>query len=212
MTNINQAVWKLISQDFSVQKNLKKGLINVRALAKYLIKKHHLRASLDSVISAIRRYESEKKFTEMSEELSDIFKESMIFTKNNIVCITVKADAIIDVLKDPGIEEIKKNFRVVRSKKYSKIVVDQEDLEKVTTLLKKEDVVSIKERMGELRIVLTRGSEDMKGILARITGEIALHEVSISEIIICFPEFLIYVDQDNLLTAHRAILSLSESE
>ncbi|MBT7928627.1 hypothetical protein HN682_01735, partial [Candidatus Peregrinibacteria bacterium] len=69
MTNINQTVWRLLAQDLSIQKNLKKGLINVRGLAKYLIETYNLRASLDAVISAIRRFENSETFKD-EEELS----------------------------------------------------------------------------------------------------------------------------------------------
>ena len=58
MVSVNQRIWNIISKELCVERELLHGLINIRALAKYLIDKYSLNASLDSVISAIRRYEA----------------------------------------------------------------------------------------------------------------------------------------------------------
>ena len=71
MTSINHTVWKLLADDISVQKNIERGIINIRGLARFLIDKHGLHASMDAVISAIRRYETESIFNDKREKIDD---------------------------------------------------------------------------------------------------------------------------------------------
>ena len=89
---ITQDIWKLLRSDLAVQKDLNRGLINVRALARHLIEKHGLEASLDSVISAIRRFEA-KKFAEDERKLAKVLKNAKISTRNNIACFTLERGA-----------------------------------------------------------------------------------------------------------------------
>ena len=56
VSNIREFVWRVIDTDISLKKDVSRSVINVRALAKYIINKYKLNVSLDSVISAIRRY------------------------------------------------------------------------------------------------------------------------------------------------------------
>ena len=106
MSSINQQVWKLISGDVSIQKGLKRDIINIRGLAKFFMKKYGVKASLDSVISAIRRYDGSETFTE--EELTSVFKHCIISTKNNVLlhffCLSNLCDNMMHLLFNLRIE------------------------------------------------------------------------------------------------------------
>ncbi len=210
MTNINQTIWKLIAQDVSIDKALRRDLVNMRALAVYLIKKHHLSASVDAVISAIRRYPMEGVIADQETKLLSIFKNSVVFTKSNMVCMTLEADAVKDLVANFGQQGVKKNFRIIRGKKYTKVIINDVDLDAFMKYFKKADIVDVRKGLGEVRIVLQKGAENMRGIIAKVTGEIALQEISIIEMIFCFPELLVYVDQKDLLHAHQAVLNVQE--
>ena len=47
-----------------------------------------------------------------------------------------------------------------------------------------------------------------KGVLARMTSEIALANINISEVLSVPPEFLIYIKQEDIVKAHESILKL----
>ncbi|MEK0346490.1 MAG: hypothetical protein QQN65_06625, partial [Nitrosopumilus sp.] len=53
--NIREFIWKIIDTDISLKKDLLRGIVNIRSLAKYIIDTQTINVSLDSVISAIRR-------------------------------------------------------------------------------------------------------------------------------------------------------------
>src|SRR3989338_5183875 len=87
---IAQTVWNILKSDLALQKDLDKGLINVRGLAKYILNKYSLEASLDAVISAIRRFEAEKVYEKEDKVILSLFKDAKIATRNNIACLTIK--------------------------------------------------------------------------------------------------------------------------
>src|SRR3989344_4774359 len=89
MASINQHIWTLLRKDLAIQKDLQRKIINIRALAKYIIKTYGLNASLDSVISSIRRFETQEQFKKEEEQLVNVFGDASITTKNNVVCYTL---------------------------------------------------------------------------------------------------------------------------
>ena len=56
MANIVHEVWKILDNNPSIRREMRRGLINMSALAKYIIHRKGVDATLDAVISAIRRY------------------------------------------------------------------------------------------------------------------------------------------------------------
>ena len=66
MTNIVHEVWKILDNNPSIRREMNRELINVSALARYIINKKKIDANLDAVISAIRRYK-----LDMNEDIFD---------------------------------------------------------------------------------------------------------------------------------------------
>ena len=58
--NINGEVWRYLDNHLTIKKNLSEELINVRALAKKILKDVPVKGSLNAIISAIRRYHLEQ--------------------------------------------------------------------------------------------------------------------------------------------------------
>ena len=89
MTKTSQQVWSILRDDISIQRNLQKGLINIRALAKYLIKNYYLNTSIDAIISAIRRYNFEIE-DEKNKNITKSLAGSSVSTVTNLSCISLK--------------------------------------------------------------------------------------------------------------------------
>ena len=60
MTSAAKEVWREIEEDIIVRRALEKGIVSLKNLTVYLLKKKKITASADAVISAIRRYKEEK--------------------------------------------------------------------------------------------------------------------------------------------------------
>ena len=207
--SINQQVWKALNADLAINKDLHRDLINTRALARYLLKKFHLSASLDSIISSIRRFQSEEDFGEAEEKIISVFKNSIISTKNNIVCIT------LNLLPHEFFQKVcalpiknNQNWRIITGRKDIKIFIEHTQLVAVKNMFSKETITKIEDDLSEISVVVSEEAVQTKGVLAKMAGEIALANINISEIVICTPEFFIYVKQKDILKAHESILKL----
>ncbi len=204
MGSVQQAVNSLLSKEVCVNKNLSQKLINLRALARYLIRKYELRTSLDSVISSIRRYDIEK-VEEDKERILSLFKNAVVTTRNNISCVTLKNFS----LKDLGKLSEVKGLNFVKGSKDFKIVLDKKYVKDVKDLFPGK-IKKIEDSLSEISILLTEKVLTQKGILAEIANEIYVHNININEILICPPEFLILVRNSDMVKTHEIIISLTE--
>ena len=210
MTSINHTIWKLLAEDISIQKNLERGLINTRGLARYFITEYNLAASMDAVISAIRRYETEIMFSTAKKQLDTLFEEARITTKNNVACITLKEYEFEAIAKDfVGSKILKNNFRLIKSKENIKIFLNQDDLEEKKAMFTSENTLNISKDLSEIRISMPETVTETVGVLARIAQEIALEEVNVEDIISALPEFLLYVKSSDIIKAHKALVNLT---
>jgi hypothetical protein len=208
MKSINLHVWSILEQDLSILKDLQRGLINTRALAKYLINHHKLSASLDSVVSAIRRFDVEG-IKVLHEKTESVFKDAIIITRSNIATLALKERSFDCIAQDylQG-NTLKKNFRVVKSKEFMRLIVSQKDIEKKLTMFTHNGVLGVNKDLGEIRIVFNKDISKMRGVIARVTNELLMIDVGVVDLLMCPPELLLYVPEKNLVSAHQKILEL----
>ena len=87
--SINQIVWGILEGHIGLKKDLSRDIINIRALANYLIDKYDLNTSIDSVISALRRYSDSSEKIKEEKNILSFFKNATIKTRNHIFCLTL---------------------------------------------------------------------------------------------------------------------------
>ena len=76
--NITREVKSYLAKDLSIQKNLQKGVINIRALAQHIIREQGLKTSTDTVMNVIRKISFDDEiFTKDSEKVKDILKNGL---------------------------------------------------------------------------------------------------------------------------------------
>jgi len=204
MESINQIVWQAMRTDPAIMRDLQRKLINMRALAKFLIDHYHLKASLDAVISSIRRFPL-AEFKEEEKVLRDIFKDSIVSTTNNIACITIShpVQEVISRLQELSLP----TMRMVTGNDKVKLLVKNSHVERVSKLFKKID---IEHGLSEISVTVAEKAIKTKGVMARIASEIALANINVHELVVCPPQFLIYVAESDIVKAHERVLSLTE--
>ena len=203
--SIKKDIWDILRTDMAIQKDLDRGLINTRALARYILKNYPVKAGFDTAIVAIREFRSEQVFQKEEQKLSRLFKDSAIKTRDNVACIT---------LRRSGLEKVNRAFdrndvlRMVSGSSSIKIITDRDTLGEARAIFPAKDVIKVEEGLSELSVTLSEKVIKTKGILARIADEIALQNINIEELIICPPEFLIYVKQEDVIKTYEALLKL----
>lgn len=204
MESINQQVWHLMRADPAIMRDLQRKLINNRALAKYLLSHYTLDTSLDSVISSIRRFPMDD-YDEEKKVLQSVFKNSVVSTSNNMACVTIRQDPAEVCMR---LHEISlPGLRIVTGSDKVKIIVKSALVPKITSIFKKVDV---EEHLSEISVTVGEEAIVTKGVMAAIASEISLANINIHELLVCPPQFFIYVDEKDIVKAHERVLSLTE--
>jgi hypothetical protein len=89
-SNIREYIWKIIDTDISLKKDISRGIINVRALANYIANRYNLDVSLDSIISAIRRYNISPEKQRNIGEVYSLLKQAKMKTITKMASISLK--------------------------------------------------------------------------------------------------------------------------
>lgn len=206
MSSINQEIAKLINQHISIQKSLKRDIVNLRGLAKFLIKRYHLTYPVDAVISAIRRYDFGHFSEDKMELIQEVFSKMLLTTKDNVARIILK-DSAFDKISRDYLEDnvLKKNLRIIKAKEQITLIVNQKNIEEKLALFDKEDIVTVHKGLSEIRIQFQKDITFLKGIVSRITSELATREINLVDIIFSMPDILVYVQEEDLLEALEAL-------
>jgi hypothetical protein len=209
MKSVNQQIAHLLSKYPSIQKCMKRDIINVRSLARFLKEKYQLPYTMDALISSIRRYDLDDVTIITSKEADEALSKVLISIKDNVAKIRLKDIAFKEICNDYIKEQIlKKNTRLVKSKEIITLIVNQKDLEQKKSVFKEEDIMEIKKNLAEIRLQFSKDISNIKGILSRIIGELAIRDINLEEVIYGIPTLLIYVKEDSVVQAHHALMEM----
>jgi len=212
MKNTVGEVWKFLDNNPCIKRDLSKGLINSRALAKYIIKIQKMDATIDAVISSIRRYEMGKR--------DDIFLNARKLISQTINLSTRSGLTEISLIKDDETQRfIPELFdtiehsrgevlRVIQATEAIKLIVDEKNLDNVISVFPKNKIINIDKNIAEINMHMAPKMIKTYGILAVISNELAINSVNILEVMTCLPEMLLFVKEEDILKAYQVLYQL----
>ncbi|MDD9954211.1 MAG: hypothetical protein OXR66_07815 [Candidatus Woesearchaeota archaeon] len=212
MPSITKKVWEILDNDITIKKDLERGIINVSALSQYLLDEHDITGSLDSVISAVRRYKANDAIKDSFAEIQTALNNAIISTKTNVAALTLKnTQHTFQCLSRFMAEDefIKtEEFRLLKYKHNVFLVVGMETLNRAEKFFS-ESIVEQQEAVVELIITLMDESWKTRGILSRVTNELSGKGVNVEMAFTIPPAIHIFVKQEGLVKAHEAIMRIS---
>ncbi len=213
MTSITKQVWEILDNDITIKKDLERGIINVSALAQHIIDNYQIKGSLDSVISAVRRYKADETIQDDYAKIARALQEAVISTKTNISLLTLRntSNTYKYVTNMMSNDDFLKNdvFRLIKARHEAQIVVDRDSLTKAKSFFPESSVEDTRKGLVEVSIQLTAQGWDTKGVLSRITNELATQGINIVMIFSVSPSVSIFLDEKDLVRAHEAIVRIS---
>ena len=214
MQNVQQEIILLLNRDIAVQKCLQKNILNVRALAQYLIKEYELDYSIDAVISAIRRYDAEVSELEPEvKELQKVFSEMSVYTKDAVSRIVLKDKSFSIIAEDfLSKKRLKENFRLIKGKERITVIISQKELEQKLSLFRNQEILLLQKNLSEIRMNFSKDINKIKGLLSRLSAELTVRRINIEEIIFSSPDILLYVQEKDLIKALEAIKGMKEEK
>ncbi len=213
MKNINKEVWRYLDNHTTIKKNLVDELINVRALAKKIIKDLMLNCSLNAVISAIRRYHIDMKEKEYLPEIYKLLTKAKLLTRTKLVSVLLKKNEIVRNKLANLYQKIDfhggDTLRIFEVNKYIKIIIDEKTLEEAEKIFNKNDIVDIEKDLGEITITYNVDITKTPGVFALLSNELAANNISIIDSMICHSEHLVIVKEKDLQRSFNVLIELT---
>lgn len=213
MASITKQVWEILDNDITIKKDLERGIINVSALSQYLLDTYKIKGSLDSVISAVRRYKSDVSIQDDYKRIRKALQEAVLSTKTNISLITFRnASSTYKYIGQlMAHDDFLKNdvFRLVKNRAGVEIVVDRDSMQKAKDFFPQSCVEEVKDGLVEISIKLTGEGWATKGVISRIANELATQDVNIELIFSVYPTISIFLSEKDLVRAHEALMRIS---
>lgn len=211
-SSIHSFVWKIIDTDVSLKKELSRDLINVRKLANYIIKTQKIDASLDSVISAIRRYRSSGIKKREEQSAYDILKQAKLSVRTQMVSLELKrTDEVKTQLGRPDkLVEYQEHdtVRVLEGSNTLTLIFDKKNTDKVISQFSKKNILNVIKNVGMLELSYSKDLEKTPGVFFIIANELAQNDISIIDALISASEHIIVVDEKGITRAFDLIYAL----
>ena len=214
--NINREVWRYLDNHLTIKKNLADNHINVRALAKKVISDSHLHASLNAVISAIRRYHIDLKEKEHLTKAYSLLKKSKVLTRTKLVSLLLKKNETIRNKLASLYQEIDfqggDTLRIFEVNKNIKIIIDEKTLKEAEDIFNKKEIVNLEKDLGELTIIYNVDITKTPGVFALLSNELAANNISIVDSMICHSEHLIILKERDLQRGFNVAFGLTTKQ
>lgn len=214
----------MIEGEASIRRDLAKGLINVRALARYIqkaIPEDEAPPSLDAIISTIRRYSSLRDQDSPSTLLYKHMANKKLLMRNKIVEVAIQNDSDIPPALGRFSSQIdysrrNETFRIVAGLETTRVIIDEKNLPKLLQEIPKIKIKKVIGNLAEILILLpetTEGveSEKVPGVVAAVSSELTLNEISMTECMSCAPDIIVVVEHKDAIKAYDLIDRLEPS-
>ena len=210
--NTRELVWRFIDTDISLKKDLSRKIINVRSLANHIIDSQKISASLDAVISAIRRYNLDTKKHEDAGSIHSVLKQARVAVRTKMSSLLLKRTDFVktklgrpDKLMDFQGHDI---IRVLEGSQALTIVIDQKNLEKIKSTFPKDLILEENKKVGMIEINYPKILKRTPGVFSIIYNELVENDISIIDALISSNEHILIIEEEKLLKSFELIQKL----
>lgn len=208
MSQIELLLERFFSRNPDLREAKNKGMVNRRALARYIAHQEKLGTdNLDALIMALRRYPSGPA---AGKDVGRLFNQMKTGVKDGIAILSFRNSGRVmekmpEIMKLVGPNEA---FRLVEGTLSIKLFVEKSRLEQINSHFEPKDVLETYDNIGEISVILTGEAIKTPGIVSYVTSRLAISRINILELLTSTPELLIYVDNADLLRAYEVVKSL----
>jgi hypothetical protein len=194
MADLRRRVERLIESDPVIKKGLQRGIINSRALARFIQEEDGPESTLDAILGIIRRY---PLGVEDEREFPRVFKGCELALRSKIGDLAIEngPDIMKRIAEFAGTIRTTRgeNLRVMVGLQSIRVIADQKALETFRQTLRPKEIVSYSTDLTEISLLMPPEAIRTKGIIAKITAELALNDVNLVGIMCCAPEDILLV-------------------
>ncbi len=210
--NIREFVWKIIDTDISLQKDLSRDILNIRSLANYIKTTHKVNISLDSIISAIRRYPLKPGKRLDKGEVYNILKQAKIRTITKMASVSLKKNEEATLKLGQVLPQVDYEsgevLRILEGAKLFKIIIDKKSFEKIYSVFGKKNIIEHEKDIGMIELTYPEILTEIPGVFSAISTELGSNDISIIDALIISNEHIIVVKEKDLLKAFEILYNL----
>jgi aspartokinase len=209
----SEVVRRVLDGSPAICQGLATGLVNVRALARRIQATAVPDASIEALVAAIRRFPIEDA-VERDRGFGKLIKKLRL--KNEIVDVEIRNDPAIPGLLAKFSQRVDtskgESLSVASSVDGVVVVTDSANLDKLTEILPRKNIVSITKNLAEVSVTMDESYKKMIGVIARLTAELALERINVRDFIHSAPHIGIVVEERDALRTYRAMERLRNND
>ncbi|MBL7055645.1 hypothetical protein ISS07_01905 [Candidatus Woesearchaeota archaeon] len=212
LDNVHEFVWKVIDTDISLKKDISRDLINIRKLAAFIIKTQKIDASIDSVISSIRRYKSSGIKKDEQKSAYEMLKRAKLSIRTKMISLELKrTDEIKTLLGRPdklADYHAHDTVRILEGFNTLTIIFDKKNEANILSNFPKKNILHFNKNVGMLEISYPPELEKVPGVFFIIANEIAQNNISMIDALISSSEHILVVQDKDVVKAFDLIYNL----
>jgi len=202
--SIAEATRRIAKSHPSIIDCMKLGVINFSALADLIkddvtkLVDRTRKINMDAIKQALMRYAEDMtdKWRSMEAEIVQIIAESKLELKNDLVVITVKP--IIFLSGAVHLSELTQDmefFQLIQGTNSFTLIIDSDFKDKVIEMLKKVNVINVKENQSAVILKSPLKIYEVPGIVAYITDLFARNNINITNFMSCHTDTIYVINR-----------------
>lgn len=203
-------VQQIFERDGVVNEAVARGIVNYRALARWIMDVTRVEASEDAVLSAIRRIRGHPSIRPF-RTAHKVVAESHLNVRSGLCQVTAPRtkhvqERLAGIFREIDFERGEILY-YTQGEGGIKVLVDEANLKKVQTHLGGH-ILETTKHLAAVSIVEPREGLQTPGILALLTNALALQNINIVDAVFGLPDYLFFVRQEDTLRAYQALETL----
>ena len=204
---------RLLESDPVIKQGLQRGIINTRALARYILKTTGVDTTLEGLLGTIRRFPLETDQEHSPQRSSGDCEISM---RNRMADLVIESspDVFGTLAEFARTNKVTKreNLRIIVGLESVRLIADQKALNTFREAFRPKSIISFSTDLAEISILFPMDAKIMRGITANITAQLALNEISPVGILVWPPEEFIIVAERDAPRAFETIQDLLRAD
>ena len=212
---IAQNVKEYIMSQMCIYECLKKGIINYSQLAQVIAKEYKL-DSMAAIKMAIKRFaDTETEKEDETDMIWEVLSRAKVTIKPDVSILVVEpspeAIAKVNEIEQSKLVTISsgETLYIIREQTAIVIIIEKDKREKAREMLKGTKIIRIKENATPIVVISPPDIVTTPGVLNNIITHFALNKVNIEEIISCYRDTIIIVDEKDSTKGLQIVKNLT---
>ena len=209
MALVRRTVERIIESDPTIRTGLFRGIINSRALSRYILENCAVDATPDAVLGIVRRYPLDVK-EEDYRRLN--FKGCDVLMRTGVGYLTLEDGP--DIMKRVGeltssIRSMRgETFRVIVGSNLVRVITRQEVLERFKQGFRPRDIVSFSKNLAEVSLIHPSAPDRLGEIATSVTAQLTTNGVDPVGVLVAPPEHVLIVPESEASRTFEAVTQL----